>query len=91
MLTTLLRLIFSTRVALVAENLFLRKQLALFQERPGKTGRPHSALGPGIPEAPHDSVPTGVHRHRLPAGHRIGSTPVLGGLHHEYYLHKEAA
>jgi hypothetical protein len=29
-------LLFSTRAALVAENLFLRKQLALFQERKTK-------------------------------------------------------
>jgi hypothetical protein len=32
-LLTFIRLFFSSRVALVAENLFLRKQLALFQER----------------------------------------------------------
>jgi hypothetical protein len=27
----------------------------------------------------------------LPAGYRVRSTPVLGGLHREYYLEKEAA
>jgi putative transposase len=54
-------------------------------------GRPHSALGPGIPEPPQDSVPASGHRHKLPAGYRVKSTPVLGGLHHEYSLEKEAA
>jgi hypothetical protein len=32
-LLALFRLLFSTRAALLAENLFLRRQLALFQER----------------------------------------------------------
>ena len=31
-------------------------------------GRPHSSLGPGIPEPPQAKVPAGVHRHKLPAG-----------------------
>jgi putative transposase len=38
-LLTLVRLLFSTRAALVAENLFLRRQLALFQERKTKPQR----------------------------------------------------
>ncbi|MBA3976494.1 MAG: hypothetical protein C0504_19990 [Candidatus Solibacter sp.] len=54
-------------------------------------GRPHSALGPGIPEPPQAKVPAGPHRHQLPAECRVESTPVLGGLHHEYRLEKEAA
>ena len=54
-------------------------------------GRPHSSLGPGIPEPPQAKVPASVHRHKLPAGCRVKSTPVLGGLHHEYRLEKEAA
>jgi transposase InsO family protein len=54
-------------------------------------GRPHSSLGPGIPEPAKDRVPAGVHRHLLPAGYRIESVPVLGGLHHEYRLENEAA
>ncbi len=54
-------------------------------------GRPHSSLGPGIPEPIQASVPAGVHRHKLPAGYRVASKPVLGGLHHEYRLEKEAA
>ena len=54
-------------------------------------GRPHSALGPGVPEPPQDKAPASVHRHVLPAGYRVKSTLVLGGLHHEYSLEKEAA
>jgi putative transposase len=54
-------------------------------------GRPHSALGPGIPEPIQASVPASVHRHKLPAGYRVASKRVLGGLHHEYRLGKEAA
>jgi putative transposase len=54
-------------------------------------GRPHSALGPGIPEPPQARVPAGPHRHQMPPGHRIASRAVLGGLHHEYWLEKEVA
>lgn len=54
-------------------------------------GRPHSSLGPGIPEPPQAEVPLGPHRRKLPVGHYVKSTPVLGGLHHEYGLEKGAA
>ncbi len=54
-------------------------------------GRPHSSLGPGIPEPIQAKVPAGPHRHKLPDGFRVTATPVLGGLHHEYRLEKEAA
>jgi putative transposase len=54
-------------------------------------GRPHSSLGPGIPEPHQAKDPASVHRHKLPAGCRVTSTLVLGGLHHEYRLEKEAA
>jgi hypothetical protein len=47
-------------------------------------GRPHSSLGPGIPEPPRAQVPARVHGHKLPASCRVTSTLVLGGLHHEY-------
>jgi putative transposase len=54
-------------------------------------GRPHSALGSGIPEPNQDRVPASGHRHKLASGYRVTSTSVLGGLHHEYRLEKEAA
>jgi transposase InsO family protein len=54
-------------------------------------GRPHSALGPGLPETSSDQVPANEHRHRLPVGYRVVKRTVLGGLHHEYGLAKEAA
>ncbi len=63
------------------------KEFARYYNR----GRPHSALGPGIPEPLRAKVPAGPHRHKLPPGGRVSSTPVLGGLHHEYGLEKEAA
>jgi putative transposase len=48
-------------------------------------GRPHMALGPGIPQ-PLAALPTPLHkrRHQLPAHCRVVARPVLGGLHHEY-------
>ena len=54
-------------------------------------GRPHSSLGPGFPEPLQAKVPAGVHRHKLPNGYRVVSKSVLGGLHHEYGLEREAA
>jgi putative transposase len=54
-------------------------------------GRPHSALGPGIPDPAQDKVPASGHRHKLPTGYYVKSTLVLGGLHHDYRLEKEAA
>jgi len=54
-------------------------------------GRPHSALGPGLPEPMSDQLPSNEHRHSLPIGYRVVKRSVLGGLHHEYGLRKEAA
>jgi transposase InsO family protein len=55
-------------------------------------GRPHSSLGPGIPEPP-PGLPAAlqIHRHRLPKERRVRATPILGGLHHESGLEKLAA
>jgi hypothetical protein len=54
-------------------------------------GRPHSALGPGIPE-PSEGIPVlEISGHRIPCGHRVVGSSVLGGLHHEYRLEKVAA
>ena len=54
-------------------------------------GRPHSSLGPGLPEPNQSEVPASDHRHKMPSGYRVVKTSVLGGLHHEYRLVKEAA
>jgi transposase InsO family protein len=52
------------------------------------SGRPHSALGPGVPDPPRESarVATSESRHRLAAGVPVLAKSVLGGLHHEYSL-----
>jgi putative transposase len=56
------------------------------------TGRPHMALGPGIPQPPpHVLAPRHAHRHRLPAHLRVAARPILGGLHHEYRLEAQVA
>jgi putative transposase len=51
-------------------------------------GRPHSALGPGVPDPPekHAVIPKLENRHRLPAGTLVLVKSILGGLHHEYSL-----
>ena len=54
-------------------------------------GRPHSSLGPGIPEPTQDQVRASDHRHTVPAGYRVVKTSVLAGLHHEYREVREAA
>ena len=53
-------------------------------------GRPHMSLGPAIP-APLRPAPESSARHQIPPGFRVRSTGILGGLHHEYWLEKEAA
>ena len=55
-------------------------------------GRPHMALGPGIPQ-PLAALPAPLHepRHRLPAHCRVVARPILGGLHHEYRLEEKVA
>jgi putative transposase len=59
---------------------------------PHNAGRPHMALGPGIPQPPpHVPTPRHAHRHRLPAHLRVAARPILGGLHHEYRLEEQVA
>lgn len=53
-------------------------------------GRPHASLGPAIPEPSQTQVPVNFHRYKLPAGYHVNSASVLGGLHHEYSLEKDA-
>jgi putative transposase len=55
-------------------------------------GRPHMALGPGIPQPPPRlPVPLQAHRHRILAQLQVVARPILGGLHHEYGLEENAA
>ena len=55
-------------------------------------GRPHSSLGPGIPESPlHLSVPLQRQRHCFDRASRVVVHPVMNGLHHEYTLLDRAA
>jgi len=56
-------------------------------------GRPHSALGPGVPGPPLGSArrPEADARHRWMPGALVRARPVLGGLHHEYSLAATAA
>ena len=51
-------------------------------------GRPHSSLGPGVPDPPKGcvKVPKSTSRHRLAAVALVRVKSVLGGLHHEYSL-----
>jgi transposase InsO family protein len=54
-------------------------------------GRPHSSLGPGIPDPGscyQQAKPCG---HEIPIDHRVVSKAILGGLHHEYSLERAAA
>ena len=55
-------------------------------------GRPHSSIGPGIPDPP-VGLPVRLqeHRHRIPDHLKVVGHPVLGGLHHEYELVTKAA
>jgi putative transposase len=57
-------------------------------------GRPHSALGPGIPADAKERLrpfAPNTHRHELPADARITTREILGGLHHEYELERIVA
>jgi len=49
--------------------------------------RPHAALGPGVPDPPPGiPVSIGNDRHRIADKLKVISTPILGGLHHEYAI-----
>jgi transposase InsO family protein len=54
-------------------------------------GRPHMSLGPGIPHPPAGLPVSPLSGHRLPSDSRVVARSILGGLHPEYGLEKEAA
>jgi hypothetical protein len=54
-------------------------------------GRPHASLGPGIPDPLSEGNQLASTGHRLPEHARVLATPILGGLHHEYRLARDAA
>jgi transposase InsO family protein len=54
-------------------------------------GRPHSMLGPGIPDPKSETIAVRLTGHRVERGDRVVVRPILGGLHHEYRLQAVAA
>jgi putative transposase len=68
----------------------LRKILASWMAHYNR-GRPHSSLGPGVPAPRSGELPVKPCGHRLPVGHQVVATPILGGLHHEYRVQRLAA
>jgi putative transposase len=50
------------------------------------TGRPHMALGPGVPDPPtaHTDQRKARSRYRCEQSRIVRAKPILGGLHHEY-------
>jgi putative transposase len=57
------------------------------------TGRPHMALGPGVPDPPPANIdrPHPNSRHCCGESYAVRAIPILGGLHHEYSLVPAAA
>jgi hypothetical protein len=74
----------------VSEN-HLRKTLCAWLAHYNR-GRPHSSLGPGLPDPPlNHSVQLQRQRHRFDRSSRLVAHPVLNGLHHEYSFLDRAA
>lgn len=89
--------------SIIAESLLLKHQLLILNRSRARApnlrpfdrviaglcncGRPHSALGPGVPDPPVNlPVPLSPARHRLDNFRSVHANPILGGLHHEYSL-----
>jgi transposase InsO family protein len=54
-------------------------------------GRPHSSLGPGIPDSRSGYSAAEPSGHQIPIDHQVVARAILGGLHHEYSLERRAA
>jgi transposase InsO family protein len=54
-------------------------------------GRPHSRLGPGIPDFGIDHPQTEPWGHPVPIDGQVVAKTILGGLHHEYSWERRAA
>jgi len=64
-------------------RLILTEWVALYSR-----GRPHSMLGPGVPDPPRELavVPKSQSRHRLAAGTFVLVRSIMSSSHHEYLL-----
>jgi putative transposase len=54
-------------------------------------GRPHSSLGPSIPDPEAKAAIARAHRHSFDGDEVVVMKSILGGLHHEYGLERAAA
>ena len=65
----------------------------LFWRLKSRPGRPHMALGPGVPDPP-SATPTTIRsnsRHRRGERYGVRAKSILGGLHHKYAIEAIAA
>jgi putative transposase len=68
----------------------LRRTLKLWVNHYNR-GRPHSGLGPGIPDPEVGGQRVRPCGHHLPIDQRVVAKAILGGLHYEYRLERSAA
>jgi len=68
----------------------LRRVVRIWQDHYNEA-RPHSQLGPGLPQPPPSLPAATIIGHALPRDQRIVARPILGGLHHEYGLERLVA
>jgi transposase InsO family protein len=68
----------------------LRRVLRIWQVH-YNGARPHSRLGPGLPQPPPGLPAVMIVGHHLPRDARVVAQSILGGLHHEYGLTEPAA
>ncbi len=65
---------------------FLKEWVAHYNK-----GRPHSRLGPGIPQPTAGEAVKRLSGYAIPRDHQVLAEPILGGLHHQYRLERIAA